>query len=356
MALEISIFGKLKSGMEVKQITLTNGRGTSVSVLDYGVTLRRFVIDGTDILLGYDSITDYENANGSYIGATIGRFCNRIAGGRFTLDGKEIQLACNAGGGTTHIHGGNVGFDKRIWNFEILKNDSDPAVRFFRLSPDGEENYPGNLDVSVTVTLTEDDTLILSYHAKTDADTVVNLTNHSYFNLNGFDGENVMNTILKVNADSVTAADEKLVPTGEYLSVDGTPLDFRKPKPIGEAANSEYKQIKLAGGVDHNYVLRDFEPDPKKRKLREAAVAFSPATGIKLTCSTDLPGIQVYTGNFLCENAGKNGIAWKKRQGFCLETQFFPDCVNHKNFPSAVLKKGDCYSYTTAFHVEKSKL
>ena len=347
MASEISIFGKLKSGMEVKQITLTNGRGSSVSVLDYGVTLRRFVIDGTDILLGYDSITDYENANGSYIGATIGRFCNRIAGGRFTLDGKKIQLACNTGGGTTHIHGGNVGFDKRIWNFEILKNDSDPAVRFFRLSPDGEEGYPGTLRVMVTYTFTDENELIIRYEAVSDKDTLCSLTNHAYFNLEGEGSGAVTDHTFEFNCDTFTVVDQYSIPTGESRDVTGTPFDLREPTRLADAmkAIDVDEQLSFGHGFDHNFNINDPEAG-----LRFAVRVTAPKSGRTMDVFTDMPAVQFYAGNMLKGiNPGKCGRLYEKREGFCLETQYAPDSINHPEFPDSVLRAGEKYDFTTIF-------
>ena len=347
MGVTVEEFGRLADGRRVQKITLTNAAGTTVTALDYGATLQSFVYRDTDIILGYDTIEGYVNANGSYIGATIGRFANRIANGRFTLNGQAYQVACNEESRHGHLHGGMVGFDKHIWDFTVEQEGAAPAVRFFRVSPDGEENYPGTLTVSVTFTLTEDNTLELRYHATTDKDTIINLTNHSYFNLNGYAGGDVLDTRLRIPADEITPVDEVLIPTGEFMPVDGTPLDLRQEKTIGSVIAGVHPQVQLAGGIDHNFVLTH-----KGGTMREAASAYSPRTGIRLVCSTDLPGIQVYSANFLQEKDGKGGCQWGQYGGFCLETQDFPDAVNHPAFPSVVLRAGEEYNSCTRFHVE----
>ncbi len=348
MSVQVVPFGKLKDGREVWQITLMNGRGTAVSVLDYGATIQRFIFRDTDIVLGYDTLEGYVEANGSYIGATIGRVCNRIADGKFTLEGQPIQLCCNETARHGHLHGGAEGFDKKIWRYTVLAENDAPSVRFEYTSPDGEEHYPGTLRVSVTFTLDAADTLTLSYHATTDKTTVVNLTNHTYFNVHGCCGGSVEDVLLQIHADEITPVDEVLNPTGGYMPVEGTPLDFRKPKPLGEGIHGAHPQVAMGGGVDHNFVLaREKQP-----AVREAAVAVSPRSHIRLICSTDLPGVQVYSANFLEEKHGKAGHCWGRYDGFCLETQYFPDSVNQPAFPSIVLHPGEEYAATTRFHVE----
>lgn len=348
MSVEISPFGALRDGREVKRVTLKNVRGTAVSVLDYGATIQRFLFRDKDIVLGYDRIEDYVDANGSYIGATIGRVCNRIADGRFMLEGQPVQLCCNETDKHGHLHGGAVGFDKKIWRFTILSEGLTPSVRFEYTSPDGEEHYPGTVQASVTYTLDKDNNLTLAYHATTDRTTVVNFTNHTYFNLHGYDGGTIEDVLLQLHADAITPVNEAFNPTGGYMPVEGTPLDFRQPKPLGEAIHADHPQIALAHGVDHNFVLSRQKTD----EVREVAVAVSPRSHIKLVCSTDLPGIQVYSGNFLQEEHGKEGHCWSRYEGFCLETQYFPDSVNHPEYPSIVLHPGEEYSTTTRFHVE----
>ncbi len=345
MSVCVHKFGVLPNGTEVSRVTLTNAEGTSVSVLDYGATLQSIIFAGKDILLGYDTVEGYVHANGSYMGATIGRFCNRIANGTFLLNGEEIRVACNESARHCHLHGGTVGFDKKMWDYRVL-NEEEPSVVFTMLSPDGEENYPGNLQVSVTFILTADNTLRLEYAATTDKDTVVNLTNHSYFNLNGYDRDDILDTVLCVNADRITPVDEGLIPTGEYASVEGTALDFRTPKAIREGVFGDHPQIRIAGGVDHNYIINHYDGS-----MLLAAYAYSSKTGIRMDCYTNLPGLQIYTGNFIDEQSGKGGICWDAYDGFCLETQYFPDAMNHENFPSVFLAAGDTYTSRTDFHL-----
>lgn len=344
MSVSVTSFGTLDDQTPVSRVTLCNANGTSVSILDYGATLQSIVFAGKDILLGYDTIDGYVNANGSYMGATIGRFGNRIANGCFLLDGQKIQVSCNESARHCHLHGGDSGFDKKMWRYQIMCDGEEPAVSFSRTSPDGEENYPGNLQVTVTFTLHADDSLCLDYNATTDKNTVINLTNHSYFNLNGYDGEDVLDTLLYVNADEITPVDEGLIPTGEFMPVEGTPFDYRSEKPIRDGVYGQHEQVKIAGGIDHNFVL-----SRQGREMRLAACAYSPNTDIQMECYTDLPGLQIYTGNFIDEQDGKSGIHWDRYDGFCLETQFFPDSVNQPAFPSVLLAAGDTFHSRTCF-------
>jgi aldose 1-epimerase len=266
------------------------------------------------------------------------------------VNGQEYTLACNEEERRVHLHGGLVGFDKKIWEPTILNDATDPQVCFSASSADGEEGYPGNLLLCVSYTLTEQNALILEYAVHTDADTPVNLTNHTYFNLNGCDGKTVHNTFLQINAEEYTPVTERLIPTGEFAGVADTALDFRSEKLIGDALDHEDDTMRYTGGVDHNFVL-----SRQRDHLKEAAVAYSPDTGIRLHCFTDLPGLQVYTGNFLDEQDGKYGLKWGKHQGFCLETQFFPNSMNQPNFPSIVLKAGETFRSTTVYSVSSDR-
>ncbi len=338
-------FDILSDGREVEKITLVNGNGTAVSLLTLGAALQSFRFNGVDIVLGFDRAEDYFSS-GAYIGTTVGRVCNRTADGCFVLNGQTYHLVCNEPDRRVHLHGGAVGFDKKLWDYDVVREDSDACVAFTAFSPDGEEGYPGNLELKVTYTLTERDELKLEYEAETDADTPVNLTNHAYFNLNGCNGGKVHNTYLCINAEEYTPVTERLVPTGEYASVANTALDFRTAKPIGDALDHEDDTMQYTGGVDHNFVLSRTRGD-----MREAAVAFSPDTDIRLRCFTDLPGIQVYTGNFLDEPGGKYGLRWGKHQGFCLETQYFANSINQPNFPNIVIKAGEAYKSCTIYSV-----
>ena len=343
MAVSVQQFDVLTDGRAVQKIILSNRAGTSVSLLTLGATIQSWIFNGKDIVLGFDQAAHYF-ASGAYIGATVGRVCNRTADGRFELNGQAYQLICNEPDRLVHLHGGAVGFDKKVWDYTIRQEDENPQVAFTAISPDGEEGYPGTLRLCVMYTLTENNELKLEYTAHTDADTPINLTNHAYFNLNGCDGEKVHNTILQINAEEYTPVTDRLVPTGEYAPVALTALDFRCGKAIGDALDNEDDTMVYTGGVDHNFVLCHQRGD-----LREAANAYSPVTGIRLRCYTDLPGLQVYTGNFLDEPGGKYGKVWGKHQGFCLETQYFANSVNQSNFPSIIVKAGEAYRSCTVY-------
>lgn len=347
MAITVSVFDCLQDGQAIEKVTLCNKRGTAVSLLTLGATIQSFIYDGKDIVLGFDRVADYFES-GAYIGATVGRVCNRTADGRFVLNGIAYNLNCNEADRRVHLHGGNVGFDKKIWACTILDDGDEPSVAFEMESADGDEGYPGNLRVRLIYTLTAEDALVLDYTADTDADTPLNLTNHVYFNLNGCDGDTVKNHLLRICAEEYTPVTERLVPTGEYASVAGTTIDFRDFRAIGVALEGEDACMPYTGGVDHNFVLAH-----ARRPLSEAAVAYSPDTNIRVTCCTDLPGVQVYTGNFLDEKGGKLGLTWGKHQGFCLETQFFANSVNEPRFPSIILKKGDVFTSRTTYCVDK---
>lgn len=349
MSVLIVHFDTLEDGRQVDKVTLSNQNGTSVSILTLGASLQAFCFAGKDIVLGFDRADDYLHS-GAYIGATVGRVCNRTADGRFSLNGVEYTLACNEVDRRVHLHGGMQGFDKKIWEPTILRDETDPQVCFSATSADGEEGYPGNLLLGVSYTLTEKDDLIIDYAVHTDADTPINMTNHAYFNLNGCDGDKIHNIHLQIHAEEFTPVSERLVPTGEYATVADTALDFRSGKPIGDALNNEDETMLYTGGVDHNFVL-----SRERGQLQEVAVAYSPVTDIRLRCYTDLPGLQVYTGNFLDETGGKYGLKWGKHQGFCLETQFFANSVNEPNFPSVIVEAGNSFRSTTVYSVSLNR-
>jgi aldose 1-epimerase len=335
-------FGRTPDGRLVRLHTLTNKNGMSVSVMDYGATIVKILApDRTgkldDVVLGFDKFSPYLHIT-TYFGATIGRYGNRLAKGQFEL-GKVIYQAPR-NDGLNSLHGGFHGFDKRMWKVEPVESDV-PAIRFTRLSPDGEEGYPGNLFVSVTFSLNDDNELRIEYEATTDKPTVINLTNHSYFNLAG--SGTILDHVLTLHADAFTPVDATLIPTGEIKQVAGTPWDFRNPTPIG-------MQLKETGGkpvgYDHNYVLNKgwFS------SLSVAAEVQEPKSGRTLTVSTDQPGVQFYTGNFLDGTlTGVGGNVYRQYAGFCLETQHFPDSPNHDNFPSTVLMPGDTFKSATVY-------
>lgn len=346
MAISITPFGTLADGSQVDKITLKNKAGTTVSVLSFGVTVQSLLFEGKDVVLGFEKLEDYLSSS-AYIGASVGRVCNRIDKGKFTLNGQTYQLACNESARDAHLHGGMVGYSHRVWAYEVLQEET-PCVRFTLHSPDGDEGYPGSLDIVATVSLTEDNSLCLCYEAVGDQDTPVNFTNHTYFNLNGCDGGTVANTYMRIAADEFTPVNERLIPTGAYQSVAGTALDLRQDTLLGNVFTSTDPIVAPVGGIDHNFVLAY-----DKRPMTEVVWAHSPATGIRLTCSTDQPGVQVYTGNATDENTGKYGLCWGKHQGFCVETQFFPDSVNQPLFPSIILPAGETYSANTIYHFSR---
>jgi aldose 1-epimerase len=339
-----SAFGKTSDGTAVDLYVLTNGHGVTAKVTTYGAILTELHVpdrDGQlgDVVLGFDNLDGYR-AGHPYFGATVGRVANRIARGRFTLDGKEYRLATN--NGPNALHGGKKGFDKVVWQAEAVPGSGGPAVRLRYRSPDGEEGYPGNLDVVVTYTLTDDNAVRIDYEATTDKPTPVNLTNHSYFNLAGAGSGDVLGHELMLAADRYTPSDDTLIPTGEVRPVRGTPLDFTTPAAIG----ARLGQLKAEPiGYDHNFVLRG---DGRSPVL--AARVREPKTGRVLELSTTEPGVQFYTGNFLDGTSkGKGGAVYRKHAGFCLEAQHFPDSVNHPEFPSTILRPGKTSTQTTVY-------
>jgi aldose 1-epimerase len=336
-------FGKTSDGTPVQLYILKNGQIT-VKVMTYGATITEIDTPDRsakqdDVVLGFDNLEGYLGKQ-PYFGATVGRVANRIAKGKFTLNGQEYSLAVN--NGPNSLHGGLKGFDKVVWKAEPISSPDGPSVKLSYRSPDGEEGYPGNLDVSVQFTVTEQIELRLEYTATTDKATPLNLSNHSYFNLAGKTTEPILGHELMLTADHYTPVDDTLIPTGEIAAVTDTPLDFRKPTTIGSRIN-EMKGD--PSGYDHNFALNS-----RGRSLALAAVVFEPKSGRIMTISTTEPGIQFYTGNFLDGSlTGKGGIAYRKYQAFCLETQHFPDSIHQPNFPTAVLQPGETYHQTTVY-------
>ncbi len=337
------IFGKTPDGTPVELYVLKNGQIT-VKVMTYGAIITeidtpdRNGMEG-DVVLGFDSLEGYLGKH-PYFGATVGRVANRIAKGKFTLNGQEYTLAVNDGPNT--LHGGLKGFDKVIWKAEPISRPDGPSIKLTRRSPDGEEGYPGNLDVSVQFTVTEQNELKIEYTATTDKATPINLSNHSYFNLAGRTTEPVLGHELMLAADHYTPVDETWIPTGEIAPVAGTPLDFTKPTDIG----ARIKELKVEPtGYDHNFVL-----DSGGKSLALAVRVYEPKTGRVMELSTTEPGVQFYTGNFLDGTiTGKDGIAYRKHHAFCLEAQHYPDSIHHANFPSAILEPGKTYTQTTVY-------
>jgi len=338
-------FGKTPEGQPVELYTLRNSNGFEAGIITFGgivVSLKTPDKAGKfdDVVLGYDTLADYIKDT-AHFGGIIGRYANRIAKGKFPLNGKVFSLAIN--NGHNNLHGGLKGFDKVVWTANPLETADGPALQLNYMSKDGEEGFPGNLSVTAIYTVTHDNALRLDFTATTDKDTICNLTNHSYFNLRGHG--DVLDYIVQINAEKYTPVDDVLIPTGELRSVDGTPFDFRKPTPIGERINCDNKQIQLAKGFDKNWVA-----DKPDGKLGLVARVLEQTSGRRMEVFTTQPGMQFYTGNFLDGTiVGKRGQAYKPRHAFCMEPQHFPDSPNHPNFPSVELKPGQVYKNTIIY-------
>jgi aldose 1-epimerase len=337
-----SDFGKV-DGQQIYLYTLKNSHGMEVAITNYGAAVVAIKVQDNkgkigDVALGYDDVQGYVNDK-SYFGATAGRFANRIANGEFTLNGRKYQIPRNDG--PNALHGGKVGFNKRIWTEKDLSGN---AIEMSYLSPDGEEGFPGNLNVIVKFTVTDNNELRFDYLATTDKHTVLNLTNHTYFNLGGQGNGDILGTELTLHASRFTPVDANLIPTGELAPVKGTPFDFTTAHKIGERIGEQHEQLKLGRGYDHNFVL-----DHTKPGLFLAARAYDARSGRVLEVLTDQPGIQFYSGNFLDGTAKGKGSTYNHRTGFCLETQHFPDSPNQPKFPSTELKPGEKFESTTIF-------
>jgi aldose 1-epimerase len=345
--LERRPFGKTPDGTPVEAFTLRSPRGLEARVITYGAIVQSLQVpDGkggkVDVVLGFDTLEEYVKDN-PYFGCVVGRYANRIAKGRFTLDGKEYRLATN--NGPNHLHGGRRGFDKAVWKAAPKEGRDGPALELTYVSKDGEEGYPGTLSVTVTYTVTKDDALRIDYRATTDKPTIVNLSNHSYFNLKGAGSGDILGHEIEIAARRFTPVDETLIPTGELRPVEGTPFDFRKPHPIGERIAAADGQISYGGGYDHNFVL-----DAGGGKLALAARLKDPASGRAMEVLTDQPGMQFYSGNFMTDKlVGKGGKRYGYRHALCLETQRFPDAPNQPSFPSPRLDPGPEYRQTTVY-------
>jgi aldose 1-epimerase len=338
MSIEKQAFGKTADGKDVDLYTLTNANGLKTQITNYGgivTTLHVPDRDGKldDIVLGYETLDEYI-ANSPYFGALIGRCGNRIGKGKFSLEGVEYTLATNDG--ANHLHGGTKGFDKVVWDAEPLETPDGPAIKLTYLSADGEEGYPGNLKSTAIYTLTNDNELKVEYEAETDKTTVLNLTHHGYFNLAGHGSGDILSHELMLTADNYTPVDEGLIPTGEIRAVKGTPMDFTTPTAVGARIE------KVKGGYDHNYVLNNSDGS-----LALAASVYEPKTGRLMEISTTEPAIQFYSGNFLDGSNKGKGAVYNKHNGFCLETQHYPDSPNKPEFPSIVLKPGEKYTHLT---------
>lgn len=343
MSVTKNIYGVL-NGTSVHSLTIENTKGTRVQLLEKGATLDKLFIKNRngeliDVLVGHDTLEGHVE-RGDYQGVVVGQYANRIKDGKFTIDGVEYNVTCNENG-ITSLHGGGE-YSSAIWNSEII---GENAVRFTYHSPDGTEGFPGNVDVSVVYALSEDNDLTLTYAATSDKKTIINLTNHAYFNLNGTGSGDILSHTMKINAKRYTPIDEISIPTGELASVVGTPFDFTEPKEIGRDIGTDHPQLKNGNGYDHNFCIADYDGT-----LKEAAVAVADKSGISMTVKTTLPGIQLYTGNFLNGSVeGKNGIPMTQRCAFCLETQVFPDTPNHPLWPTCTYDAGEEYTSQTVF-------
>ncbi|MEI6323247.1 MAG: aldose epimerase family protein [bacterium] len=340
-------FGTTTNGTKVTLFTLTNSKGASVTISNYGgivTSLKMPDREGkfSDIVLGFRTLPEYETKS-PYFGCLVGRYGNRIASGKFTLDGKTYQLARNNNGQS--LHGGLKGFDKVVWEAAPLMTKQGPSLKLTYISKDGEEGYPGTLTVTATYTLTNKNELKLVCRATTDKKTIVNLTHHSYFNLAGQGRGDILNHIVTLKSDRFTPVDKKLITTGKIASIKGTPFDFRQPTTIGARINEKAEQLKIAKGYDHNWVAAKLSG-----QLGVVATVEDPKSGRVMEVLTTAPGFQFYTGNFLDGTlTGKGGKIYNFRNGFCIEPQHYPDSPNHKNFPTVVLKPGQTYKNTIIY-------
>lgn len=335
-------FGATKNGEKASCYVLKNSKGMEAVVSDFGASLLKLYVpdkDGKtqDVVLGYETLEDYENG-GDSLGATVGRVANRIGMAEFELNGKKYELTKNDNGENT-LHGGIDFYNKRMWD---VKEEDDTHVVFALVSPDGDQGFPGEVKIEVSYTITEENELKIHYHAIPDQDTLLNMTNHSYFNLSGHASGTAWNAKVWIDADAFTETDAELIPTGTVVPVEGTPMDFRKEKVVEKEIGADYTPLKLAGGYDHNWVLNG-------KGFRKAASAESEETGIKMEVYTDLPGIQFYSGNFLAGSKGKEGAVYEKGYGICFETQYFPDAIHKENFESPITKAGEVYDTTTVY-------
>lgn len=334
-------FGVTSKGEKASLYTIRNNNCMQIAVTDYGAALVKVLVPDRegklqDVVCGYDDVTGYENS-GTYFGATIGRVANRIGGASFTLNGKEYPLTANDG--ENSLHGGRDYTNKRMWKVEEA---SESQITFLLYSPDGDQGYPGDVDVKVTYKLTDDNEIVIHYSAVSSQDTLLNFTNHSYFNLSGHQTENVLDQEVRICADAFTRADAQSIPTGEIVSVEGTPMDFRKMKKVGKDIDEEYEALIFGHGYDHNWVLNG-------SGMREVAAMHSDETGITMEVFTDLPGMQFYTANFVEDEHGKDGVVYGKRCGACFETQYFPDAVHKEHFEGPVVRAGEVYDTTTIY-------
>ena len=353
MSIEKRSFGVCSDGTQASLYILTNQNGMQVTITDYGANIVGIIVPDAngvmaDVALGFETVKGYE-VNAPGFGSFIGRSANRIKDAKFTINGVEYQLQENDG--PNNLHGGTPAYNKVMYEAETFEDENGASVELTRVSPDMEQGFPGNLNLSVTYTLTNENELLIEYFAVSDKDTVVNLTNHSYFNLAGHNSGTVLDHEVTILASNFTPTDDHLIPTGEIRSVEGTPMDFRQSKTLRRDILADYKPLKQAGGYDHNYVL-----DKQTDDVELCAKLYDPKSKRTMEVYTDLPGMQLYSANFLAEPAdGKGGAVYHKQDAVCFETQFYPNACNESNFPSSILRAGEEYSYATIykFGVEK---
>ncbi len=345
MSITKKSFGFMPDGKEVYVYTLDNNKNLKAEILSYGGIIKNLWVKKSDneyidIVLGRDTLEEYFDNNGFY-GAAVGRYANRIYRGKFLINGVEYNVGINDG--KNSLHGGKKGYDKYVWDVEEAGTDNEPTLIMTITSPDGDEGFPGNVNIKMTYTLSENNGLVINYDAVTDKDTVINLTNHSYFNLNGITGSNIYNLYMQLNCDFYTPNTNECMPYGEILSVKNTPFDFTTGKLVGEEINSDYEQIKMFGGYDHNFIING-------TGFRKLGTVSSSETNISMEVYTDKPGVQLYTGNCIQEGrVCKNGQMYNIHDALCLETQYFPNSTSYSHFLSPVLKAGDRYNFTTEY-------
>lgn len=343
-SIDVMDFGTTTKGEVTKLYTMTNKNGMQVAVSDFGATLVKVLVPDkdcnlVDVVLGYDTVQSYETAEGNYFfGATVGRNANRIGGATFILNGKTYTLEKNDNG--NNLHSGTDFYNKRMWQ---VRSKNESSITLTLHSANGDQGYPGALDMEVKYSVTNDNEVKIEYFSTPNEDTVINMTNHSYFNLDGHASGSILGQEVYINADYYTKANEQSIPTGELVDVSGTPMDFRVLKPLGKEIDSDYEAIRYGHGYDHNWVLNN------KGKFSKVAELESKVSGIVMEVFTDLPGIQLYTGNFIKEEHGKGGVIYKRRSGVCFETQYFPDAINQNDFKGPICKAGDVYRSTTMY-------
>lgn len=343
-----TVFGTMPDGSEVEAITLQNASGNQAVILTLGATIQKWVLaaDGLDIVLGFDSVEEYL-ADAHYIGRTVGRYANRIAAGKFAIDREEHQVSINQNGNS--LHGGESGFHNRLWEIADIDELENPSVTLKLTSSDGDQGFPGTLETQVTFTLDNHDRLTINYAAVCDKDTVFNPTHHTYFNLCGHDSGSISDQQVRLIASQYTPADENGIPTGEFKATQGTPFDLSELQSFGRLIKSQHPEILAASGADHNWCIDDFDTAQLQERL--AAVVIEPKSGRKMITCTTMPGLQIYTANFLGAEKAKQGAKYRAYDAFCLESQFYPNSPNEPAFPSPVLRKGTRFQSSTSYQI-----